>query len=603
MIIAVLAFLGGALTILSPCILPVLPFVFARSGQSFARSTAPLLAGMAVAFSGIATLAAVGGAWAVRINDYGRLLALILLAASGLTLLSEHAAAWMTRPFVAIGNRLLSSNANRAEGGILSSLVLGVATGFLWAPCAGPILGLILTGAAINGPSAQTTLLLFAYALGGITSLAVAMLAGSRVFVVLKRSFGAGDWLRRGLGAAVIAAVIAIALGWDTGVLTRLSLTSTNRIEQSLIDAIHPDTAAQNGGPAMTAGAAMTGGAMAGGAMTGGAMMSNKASSSSSPVEGDLPSLDGAATWLNSSALTPDTLRGKVVVIDFWTYSCINCLRALPYVKSWYDRYKDQGLVVIGVHSPEFAFEKSESNVRRAIHDLGITYPVALDNNYAIWQAFNNRYWPAHYFVDAMGRIRGHHFGEGNYEESEQQVRQLLAEAGAGRLPDATLAVKNDGMQAAADEKNVGSSETYIGYERAAKFASPGDFARDQPRLYSAPPTLELNQWALTGNWRAEADQAVLLAPNGSLVFRFHARDLHLVLGPGMEGKAVRFRVTLDGKAPGPDHGADTDAGGAGIAREHRLYQLLRQSDGVRDRTFAIEFLDPGVQVYSFTFG
>jgi len=328
MIIAVLAFLGGALTILSPCILPVLPFVFARSGQSFARSTAPLLVGMAVAFSGIATLAAVGGAWAVRINDYGRMLALILLAVSGLALLSEHAAAWMTRPFVALGNRLLSANGPGAGGGVFSSLVFGVATGFLWAPCAGPILGLILTGAAINGPSTQTTLLLFAYALGGITSLAVATLAGSRVFAALKGSFGAGEWLRRGLGVAVIVAVIAIALGWDTGVLTRLSLTSTNRIEQSLIDVIHPDAAPPTGGAAMPGGPAMTAGAMTGGAMAGGAMMSNKASSSAPPIEGELPALGGAVAWLNSSPLTPESLRGKVVMIDFWTYSCINCLRA-----------------------------------------------------------------------------------------------------------------------------------------------------------------------------------------------------------------------------------------------------------------------------------
>jgi len=597
MIVALLAFLGGVLTILSPCILPVLPFVFARSGRSFTRTTAPLLMGMAVAFSGIATLAAVGGAWAVRINDYGRMLALVLLAASGLALLSEHVARGMTRPFVRLGNRLLSAGGAGAGERIFSSLLLGIATGFLWAPCAGPILGLILTSAAINGPSAETTLLLLAYALGAISSLAVATLASSRVSAALKRSFGAGEWLRRGLGVAVIAAVITIALGWDTGTLTRLSLSSTNRIEQSLIDVIHPDATAQAGGAAMTGGAVMTAGAM-----TGAATMSNKASSSAPPIEGELPALNGAVAWLNSSPLTPESLRGKVVMIDFWTYSCINCLRALPYVKSWYERYKDQGLVVLGIHSPEFAFEKNGANVRRAIRDLGITYPVALDNNYALWQAFNNRYWPAHYFVDAMGRIRGHHFGEGNYEESEQQLRQLLTEAGVEHLPAAPLEIKNDGVQAAADERDVGSPETYVGYERAERFASLGDFAHDQPRLY-APAALELNQWALTGNWRVEAEQAVSLAPNASVVFRFHARDLHLVLGPAMDGKAVRFRVTLDGKVPGPDHGVDIDTGGAGVAREHRLYQLLRQSDGVRDRTFAIEFLDPGAQVYSFTFG
>jgi cytochrome c biogenesis protein CcdA len=299
MIIAILAFLGGALTILSPCILPVLPFVFARTGQSFMRSTAPLLTGMALAFSAIATLAAVGGAWAVRINDYGRVLALVLLAVSGFALLSEHVAAWMTRPLAALGNRLLSAGGTATSGGIFSSFVLGIATGFLWAPCAGPILGLILTGAAINGPNAETTLLLFAYALGGIASLAVATLAGSRVFAALKHSFGAAEWLRRGLGVAVIIAVVAIALGWDTGVLTRLSLTSTNRIEQSLIDVIHPDATAQAGR------GAIIGGETTSGAITGGAMMSNKAASSAPPMEGELPALDGAVAWLNSSPLNP----------------------------------------------------------------------------------------------------------------------------------------------------------------------------------------------------------------------------------------------------------------------------------------------------------
>jgi cytochrome c biogenesis protein CcdA/thiol-disulfide isomerase/thioredoxin len=603
MVIALLAFFGGALTILSPCILPVLPFVFARTGQRFSRSTAPLLIGMAVTFAAIATLAAVGGAWAVRINDYGRILALVLLAVSGLTLLSERVSHWLTQPFVNLGNRLLSRE-NTGSGSALQSLILGIATGFLWAPCAGPILGLILTGAAISGPSVQTTLLLFSYSLGAIASLALATLAGSRVFAAMKRSFGAGEWIRRGLGVAVIAAVVAIVFGLDTGVLTRVSLSSTNRLEQSLIDVIHPESppAGTTTGAAMTGGA-MTGGAMTGGAMTGGAMMSSHASSSLPPIEGDLPALGGGVAWLNSSPLTPESLRGKVVMIDFWTYSCINCLRALPYVKSWYARYKDQGLIVLGVHSPEFAFEKSENNVRRAVHDLGITYPVVLDNNYAIWQAFNNRYWPAHYFVDSKGSIRGHHFGEGNYEESEQTIRQLLTEAGVKHLPEATLKIKDEGVEAAADEKNVKSPETYIGYERAEKFASPGGAAHDEAKSYAVPSELQLNEWALSGNWRVEGEKAIAASANGKIVFRFHARDLHLVLGPGMDGKPVRFRVTLDGKAPGPNHGVDTDADGNGVARDQRLYQLLRQSGDIGDRTFAIEFLDPGVQVYSFTFG
>ena len=608
MILGVLAFLGGALTILSPCILPVLPFVFARAERSFFRSTVPMLVGMAVAFASIATLAAVGGGWAVRVNNYGRILALILLAASGLALLSERVAEALSRPFVSLGNRMLSAPAGAAgaagaetpSGGIASSVVLGVATGFLWAPCAGPILGLILTGAIINGPNASTTGLLFAYAAGAITSLGVATLAGGRIFAAMKRSFGVGEWLRRGLGVAVLLAVAAILLGWDTGVLTQLSLSSTNRLEQALLDAIQPAEAAsgesadRNGAP---------GRPTTGGAMTGGAMMSNKAASSEPPIEGDLPALDGAVAWINSPPLTPQSLRGKVVLVDFWTYSCINCLRALPYVKTWYERYQKQGLVVLGVHSPEFAFEKNEANVRKAVRDLGVTYPVAMDNNYAIWQAFHNQYWPAHYFVDATGRVRGHHFGEGNYDESEELIRKLLAEKGVRDLPEATAVVKNDGLGAQPDNQNVQSQETYIGYERAGKFVSPGGLERDRAKAYTAPATLELNQWALAGNWQVDGENAVSLAAKTKIVFRFHARDLHLVLAPGTDGKAVRFRVTLDGQAPGPHHGLDVDANGSGVAREQRLYQLVRQSGEVRDRTFEIEFLDPGIQAYSFTFG
>jgi cytochrome c biogenesis protein CcdA/thiol-disulfide isomerase/thioredoxin len=590
MMIAILAFLGGALTILSPCVLPVLPFVFARSGYRFSRTTGPLLLGMAVTFASIATLAAVGGAWAVRVNDYGRALALLVLTVSGIALVSETAADRISRPFVALGRRLLSGSPDKPRK-VLSSFVLGVATGFLWAPCAGPILGLILTGAAINGPDVQTTLFLFAYALGGISSLALATLAGDRVFAAMKHSLAAERWIRRGLGAAVIGAVGVIALGWDTGILTQLSLSNTNRVEQFLIDAIHPNQSAHSHGQGMT------------GAMTGGAMMSKAASGSAAPVEGDLPSLVGAVTWLNSSPLTAENLRGKVVLIDFWTYSCINCLRALPYVKGWYERYKDHGLVVLGVHSPEFAFEKNEHNVRRAVRDLGITYPVALDNSYAIWQAFNNRYWPAHYFVDAMGRIRGHHFGEGDYEESEQTLRQLLSEAGFEHLPASTLNLVDEGVQAAADARNVGSPETYLGYERAQNFASPGETAHDQIKSYTAPTSLDVNQWALTGDWRVEAEKAVAVSPNGSVVFRFHARDLHLVLGPATEANPIRFRITVDGQAPGSDHGIDTDASGNGVIRDHRLYQLLRQSGRIGDKTFVIEFLDSGAQVYSFTFG
>jgi cytochrome c biogenesis protein CcdA/thiol-disulfide isomerase/thioredoxin len=569
MTLILLSFLGGALTILSPCILPVLPFVFARAEQPFLKSGLPLLAGMAVTFAGIATLAAVGGAWAVRINQYGRIFALILLAAFAVTLLSRHLSDWLARPFVKLGNRL-SQPALGTGPGLVNSLLLGVATGLLWAPCAGPILGLVLTGAALSGPNTRTTLLLVAYAAGAAASLALATLAGGRIFKTLEKSLGAGEWIRRGLGVAVLVAVIAIALGWDRGLLTQLSYTGTNRVEQSLINAINPHSPSVPG----------------------------------TQSEGELPSLSGASSWLNSAPLTPEALRGRVVVIDFWTYSCINCLRSLPYVEAWYSRYKDHGLVVIGVHTPEFAFERNEDNVRRAVSDLGISYPVALDNDYAMWRAFNNQYWPAHYFVDSTGRIRGHHYGEGDYDQSEQIIRQLLTEAGDTSLPlPGTGIAGANGVQAAADMTHVQSPETYVGYQRAQSFASPGGLVHDAPHSYQLPASLALNQWALAGSWAVDPEKAVLNAAPGKIEFRFFARDLHLVLGPGADGKPVRFRVQLDGAAPGADHGTDTDADGSGIIREQRLYQLIRQSGEVGQHAFSIEFEDGNVQAYAFTFG
>jgi cytochrome c biogenesis protein CcdA/thiol-disulfide isomerase/thioredoxin len=601
MTIVILVYLGGVLTILSPCILPVLPFVFARSEQKFLTNGLPMLAGMAITFAAIATLAAVGGSWAVRVNQYGRIFALVLLTAFAATLLSTRLADWLARPFVALGNRLAQPTTGTGKFGLVNSLLLGVATGLLWAPCAGPILGLILTGAAISGPNARTTLLLFAYAAGAATSLAVALLAGGRVFTLLKKSLGTGEWIRRALGAAVLLAVVAILFGWDSTVLTRLSLNGTNSLEQSLIDRINPPAFAGSTTMAMSnSNMAMSDSKADGHGM----MMSAAKPSGDLPVEGEIPSFAGATLWLNSPPLNAEALRGKVVMVDFWTYSCINCLRALPYVESWYEKYKDHGLVVIGVHAPEFAFEKDPGNVRRAVADLKVTYPVALDNDYAIWQAFNNQYWPAHYFIDATGRIRGHHFGEGNYDESEQTIRKLLTEAGQTDLPPAGMGTaKAVGVQAPPDEAHDQSPETYVGYRRAESFASPGGFAQDQSHAYSAPAALKLNQWALSGSWNVDPEKAVLGAVPGKIVFRFYARDLHLVLGPAADGKPVRFRVLLDGAAPAPNHGADTDSNGAGTIDRQRLYQLIRQSGEVGEHVFSIEFLDPGVQAYSFTFG
>ncbi len=319
-------------------------------------------------------------------------------------------------------------------------------------------------------------------------------------------------------------------------------------------------------------------------------------------VAGQMPSLAGAS-WVNSPPLTNESLRGKVVLIDFWTYSCINCIRAMPYVNAWYQKYKDYGFVIIGVHAPEFAFEKDVANVKRALGKYGIHHPVVLDNDSKLWDAFHNRYWPAHYFIDPRGRIRAHHFGEGEYEKSELIIRQLLIEAGVKNLPAInSAAVKGEGAQAAAHTYSL-SEETYVGYGRAERFSSPGGFVKDHPKDYAAPPTLKLNQWSLDGAWRANKENAVLETAPGKIIFRFYARDLHLVLGPGAEDKPARFRVLLDGAPPGGDHGLDVDASGEGVVKDHRLYQLIRQSKGMRERTFTIEFLDGGARAYAFTFG
>jgi cytochrome c biogenesis protein CcdA/thiol-disulfide isomerase/thioredoxin len=587
----VLAYLGGVLTIVSPCILPVLPFVFARTGQPFIKSGLPLLAGMALTFALVATLAAVGGGWVVQVNQYGRWLALLFVALFGLTLLLPRLAERLTRPLVSAGSRLseAAGQDNRPRPG--ASFLIGVATGLLWAPCAGPILGLILTGAALQGASIATTLLLLAYAAGAATSLAAALLLGGKVFALMKRSVGTGEWIRRGLGAAMLAGVAAIALGLDTGLLARLSTASTGGIEQALVGKLTSKSPTGNG--TMMAQIPAAGGAM---------KVADKAPGTL-PVEGQLPPLNGAVQWLNSPPLDAQALKGKVVLVDFWTYSCINCLRTLPYVKAWAEKYRDQGLVVIGVHAPEFAFERDVGNVTKAMKELGINYPVAIDNDYKIWRAFNNEYWPAHYFADAQGRIRYHHFGEGDYAESERVIQQLLREAGAKTVADGLINADAQGVQQAPDMNQVLSPETYVGYQRAEHFVPETGLVPDKVATYNPPANLTLNDWSLGGQWAVGAEQATASAPASRIVYRFHARDLHLVLGPGADGKPVRFNVSIDGQAPGDAHGVDVAADGSGRVTEQRLYQLVRQTDEVKDRTFTIEFLDPGVSAYAFTFG
>jgi thiol-disulfide isomerase/thioredoxin len=320
-------------------------------------------------------------------------------------------------------------------------------------------------------------------------------------------------------------------------------------------------------------------------------------------VEGEMPSLGGATGWLNTSPLTAAGLRGKVVLIDVWTYTCINWLRTLPYVRAWAEKYKTQGLVVVGVHTPEFEFEKNVDNIRRAVTAMKVTYPVAIDSNFAIWRALRNNYWPALYLVDAKGRIRFHHHGEGEYAQSEAAIRQLLSEAGAGGLDGKAASVEASGLEVAADWDNLRSPETYVGYAQARNFASRGGAARDKRNVYALPARLGLNEWALSGDWTVKKGFAALNAPNGRIAFRFHARDVHLVMGLPVPGAAVRFRVFIDGQPVRADRGSDVDEAGNGKLAEQRLYQLTRQNSAIQERLFEIEFLDPGAEAYCFTFG
>lgn len=318
---------------------------------------------------------------------------------------------------------------------------------------------------------------------------------------------------------------------------------------------------------------------------------------------GSLQRLEGAVEWLNTGPLTAEQLRGKVVLVDFWTFTCINWHRTLPHVRAWADKYKDHGLVVVGVHSPEFGFERDGTRIRTEIARLGVPFPVAVDSRHAIWNAFGNQYWPALYFIDAEGRIRHRQFGEGEYDAAERKIQQLLAEAGARDVPSDLVRVRGEGTQADPDWTNLRTPETYLGHDRARDFATPGLLTPGRLRTYQVPDRLRLNTWALGGAWTVRGEAATAEKANGRIVHRFHARDVHLVMGPAARGAAIPFRILVDGKPPGPAHGADVDAEGRGVLAEHRLYQLVRQQGPIDDRHFEIEFLAPGAEVFAFTFG
>jgi hypothetical protein len=329
----------------------------------------------------------------------------------------------------------------------------------------------------------------------------------------------------------------------------------------------------------------------------------DRAGGARTPVEGELPSLAGATTWLNAEPLTPEGLRGRVVLVNFCTYTCINWIRSLPWVRAWADRYGDRGLTVIGVHTPEFSFEHDLDNIRGALRAMDVRYPVAVDNDYRVWRAFDNNYWPALYFVDAQGRIRHHWFGEGAYEESERVLQRLLGEAGAEGVEGALVELEPTGIELGADWDELGSAENYLGYERTEGFASPGGAVPDERHTYTAPASLRRNQWALSGDWRMGPEAASLEAPGGVLSCRFHARDVNLILGPSRTQTKVPFRVRIDGQPPGPARGLDVDDEGNGTVTEQRVYQLLRQPTPIVERLFEVEFVDAGAQAFDFTFG
>jgi cytochrome c biogenesis protein CcdA/thiol-disulfide isomerase/thioredoxin len=580
MALSILAYLAGALTIATPCIVPILPFLLARVDTPFRRGALPMLLGLAMSFAAVASLASFAGGWAVEANRGGRIAALLLMTLFGLTMLFPVLATRMTMPIVSVGAGLSSWAERRItikRATAFSSMLLGVATGLVWAPCAGPVLGLILTGAALKGPGVATSLLLLAYGLGAASSLAAGLFLSGCLLAIFKRSARWGDGLRRILGAAVVAGVATIWFGLDTGVLTRWSSSSTNMLEQDLI------TAWGNGVIPR---------------------VSVAAHAASDPVlSGPLALVLGTTQWLNTRPLRPEDLRGKVILVNFWTYSCINCLRTLPHVRAWADTYKDRGLVVIGAHTPEFAFEKSVDNVRKALVSLGVDYPVAIDNDFRLWRAFDNAAWPALYFIGADGRVRHQVLGEGDYDQSEHLIQRLLTETNGAPVARGMATINSNGPQVAADLADLYSPETYIGFAQARNFISPGGVREDIPNLYRTPSTPRLNEWGLAGVWTISGEFATLDGTSGGITLRFHARDVHLVLAPGSLGHPIRFRVTLDGAPPGADHGTDVDAEGWGSVGDARLYQLVRQTEPVADRTVEIEFFDPGLRAYSFTFG
>ena len=558
-----ITFIAGMLTILSPCILPVIPFVFSRGKEFSWKESSPLLIGMGSTFVALSAGSIFLGEKIVHANAFGRALALVLLALFGVTLIFPKFSDFIFSPLTRISNRIEKLSIVR-NSSFLGSILIGVSTGLLWAPCAGPILGLILTGATLETSPSKSILLLALYALGAMSSLTLTLYASGKFFTRMKSFLSIERSLKSGLGVLILLSVTAIGFRLDEKILTHISTIETTAIESKLIQLTERNT--------------------------------------NTNVDVIPETLD-ATYWLNSTSLSKNDLKGKVVLIDFWTYSCINCLRTLPYVKAWHEKYKDSGLVVIGVHTPEFAFERDIQNVKKALQDLEITYPVAIDNDRTIWNAFKNHYWPAHYFIDKKGNIRGHHFGEGDYLKSEALIQSLLME-GEDKIKRSSVNVQTQGIHLAANFSKIHSPETYLGYKRGQNFISNQPIKKERPVNYSYPSmSLKLNQWALNGQWSIGNEKSTSLSSHAKVAFRFKARDLHLVIG-SPSGPST-FQVYLDGHTPNMGAGVDVTPEGSGMIKEHRLYQLIRlpEEETEKEHLFEIEFQNPNIEIYAFTFG
>ncbi len=578
----ILAIAAGALTVLSPCILPILPALLSASASNGIRHRPFwIVLGLAISFTLFGAVFAVFGTFLGLSDAALRYAAMAILLFFGLSLLWPRLWERVGSRVGALAQKLPGADRPPAGQGRGGALLLGASLGLVWAPCAGPILGIIITLAAVQGAFGRSLLLMSCYSLGAALPMLVIGYGGRRLYGKILALGKWGELSHRVLGVVTIATVVALFFNLDTLFLSRVParLFPAETLERKL------------------AGAASRGPARGADAAPGVAEASTDASSL--PVLGKMPEFTNIAAWLNSPPRTSASLRGKVVLVDFWTYSCINCIRTLPHVTRWYDKYRDEGLVVVGVHTPEFTFEKDEANVKKAVARYGIRYPVALDNFYGTWSAYNNSVWPAHYLFDAQGRLREVHFGEGEYEETERAIQSLLREA---KLARGTQQVERPAAKV--DFSLIDSPETYIGYGRARNFSSREAAAHDRARNYTAPATLGLNEWALRGPWKITRESALLEAPGGGVQFHFKARQLNLVMRDA-GGTGVKARVLLDGKPVPPDHrGADVGSDGRLTVSESRLYDLIDLSaKDRRDHVFEIDFEGAGVALYSFTFG